>query len=141
MTANKTFGVSLCQTAKSHYRKLYLSISYGVIFLLTLFSILVSADSFTLKLSGHFYTSKQDVHVIFHVPYRAENRWMRYEWLGENNDGGSSTIELVEGDHVTRQVTFERWIKHSLEGAHVVSAVLHATDGDYGPIIADYEVR
>ncbi len=101
----------------------------------------LSADGFTMKLGGYYITKNNDIRVTFHIPYRDENRSMRYEWMGENDDGGSSTIDLVEGDHATHQITFERWIKHSLEGTHVVSAVLHAIDGDSRPITADYEVR
>lgn len=99
--------------------------------------VLAATDRFTVRIAAPIVTGREQ-RLTFHVPTRPENRLLAYAWDGEF-DSGSSQIELVEGDHVTTQITFERWLKHLSAGHYVVTAVLYATDGEQRRVL-NFEV-
>jgi hypothetical protein len=100
----------------------------------------VAADSFTAKLVGYFIPRGADVRLTIHVPYDEHNRSISYEWTGETGDGGYSSIDLTEGDHVTTRVTWERYIHCGSEGAHELLVMLHTTEGNK-LVKLNYEVK
>lgn len=90
-------------------------------------------DRISVTVPGEFFSGPAKIRVTLKIAeFNENNRRIEYEWDSIDGEYGHSEIPLVDVDHVTQQLTFERWILVKQPGEYQLHVALVATNhADY----------